>query len=118
MDRNSLELLLGQGLSVEEIGRRFGKHPSTVSHWMAKYGLEAVNREQRARGGIEREPLEALVEAGMTISELAVEFGLSKATVRHWLRKYGSAAGFYSACSNRATTRWIASWMVSRSRAS
>ena len=56
MDRGSLELLLGQGLSIEKIAERFGKHPSTVSYWLAKHGLKAVNREKHAaRGGIERE---------------------------------------------------------------
>jgi hypothetical protein len=30
MDKQSLEFLLGHGLSVGDIGRRFGKDPSTV----------------------------------------------------------------------------------------
>jgi transposase len=90
MDRESLKLLLNQGRSVEEIGARFGKHPSTVSYWLAKHGLEAVNREKHAaRGGLERERLEALVEAGMSIAEIAVTLERSKATVRHWLGRYG-----------------------------
>jgi transposase len=90
MDRGSLELLLGQGLSVENIAKRFGKHPSTVSYWMAKHGLTAVNRDKHsARGGIERERLEPLVEAGMTIAQIALELGRSKGTVRHWLRRHG-----------------------------
>jgi transposase len=79
-----------QGLSVEKIAKRFGKHPSTVSYWMAKYGLEAVNRDkQAARGGIERELLEPLVEAGMTIAEIAQELDLSTGTVRLWLQRHG-----------------------------
>ena len=41
MDRDSLQLLLAQGYSVEQIGRRFGRHPSTVSYWMRKHGLVA-----------------------------------------------------------------------------
>ncbi|MGZ6617695.1 MAG: helix-turn-helix domain-containing protein, partial [Solirubrobacteraceae bacterium] len=31
MDKDSLTLLLAQGVSVEEIGRRFNRHPSTVA---------------------------------------------------------------------------------------
>jgi transposase len=90
VDRESLELLLGQGLRLYEIGNRFGKHPSTVSYWMEKYGLRAVNREKHlARGGIERVRLDALVGAGMTIAEIAHEVGMSKGAVRHWLRRYG-----------------------------
>jgi transposase-like protein len=90
MDKGSLAVLLAQGLSVAEIGRRFGKDPSTVSYWMEKHGLEAVHRDKHlARGGIERERLEALIEKGMTIAELAAELGLSTGTVRHWMRRYG-----------------------------
>src|SRR2546423_6202780 len=45
VDRDSLVLLLAQGVSVEQIGRRFGKHPSTISYWMNKFGLGAPNRD-------------------------------------------------------------------------
>lgn len=85
-----MKLLLAQGLSVEKIAKRFGKHPSTVSYWLAKHGLVAVDRDKHAaKGGIERERLEALVASGMTIAEIAHEVGLSRATVRHWLARYG-----------------------------
>lgn len=89
MDRESLRLLLAQGISVEKIGARFGKHPSTVAYWMKKHGLEAPNRERHAaRGGIDRERLVGFIETGMTIAEIAASVGLSKSAVRHWLRKY------------------------------
>jgi len=89
MDRNSLQLLLAQGLSVEQIGRRFGRHPSTVSYWLRKHGLQAPNRAKHAaRGGIERERLAELVGRGMTIAQIAEEVQRSTATVRHWLRRY------------------------------
>jgi transposase len=90
MKKESLELLLAQGLSIEKIARRFGKDPSTISYWMGKFGLEAVNRDTHAgKGGIDQGRLEAMVQAGMTIAEIAADVGLSKGTVRHWLRVYG-----------------------------
>lgn len=90
MESDSLQLLLAQGMSVERIARRFGKDPSTVSYWMAKHGLHAPNRDKHAaKGGIPRERLKELVEAGLTIQEIACSFELSKSTVRHWLRRYG-----------------------------
>jgi hypothetical protein len=56
---------------------------------MGKFGLTAVNRERHvARGGIDRDELERLVESGLSIAELAVAVDRSKATVRHWLRKW------------------------------
>ena len=72
MDRDSLTTLLARGLSVEQIAQRYGKHPSTVSYWMAKYGLEAPNREKHApKGGIAREQLVELIDRGMSITEIA-----------------------------------------------
>jgi len=90
MDRTSLEQLLGQGLSLAEIGRRFGLHESTVGYWVEKHGFRAVNRDKyAARGGLERDELEALVEQGASIAQIAEAVGRSKTTVRHWLREYG-----------------------------
>lgn len=90
VDRDSLQLLLGQGLSVERIAKRFGKDPSTVSYWMNKHGLESPYAEKHAaKGGIGRERLEELVESGASIAKIADELGRSKGTVRHWLKRYG-----------------------------
>jgi transposase len=90
MDEQALTLLLAQGLSVERIARRYGKHPSTVSYWMEKYGLTAVNRAKHAaKGGIDRARLVTLVDSGKSIGQIAIAFGRSKGTVRHWLRAYG-----------------------------
>jgi transposase len=90
MDRPSLEQLLAQGLSLAEIGRRFGLHEATVSYWVKKHGLEAAHRKRHiARGGLVRDALEALVEKGMSVAEIAATVDRSKGTVRHWLREYG-----------------------------
>jgi transposase len=90
MDRVSLEQLLGRGLSLAAIGKRFGLHESTVGYWVNKHGLEAVNRRKyAARGGLARAELERLVNEGATIAEIAEAVGRSKATVRHWLIRYG-----------------------------
>jgi transposase len=90
MDRPSLEQLLNQGLSLAEIGRRFDLHEATVSYWVKKHGLEAVNRAKHlSRGGIAREDLKVLVEAGKSIAEIAEAVDRSKPTVRHWLTHYG-----------------------------
>jgi transposase len=107
MDRVFLEQLLAQGLSLAEIGRRVGRHEATVSYWLKKHGLEAVNHgKHEARGGLMREDLEPLVAAGMSIAEIAEALGRGKATVRHWLAKYGlrtsGGVGRRSADSSRA----------------
>jgi transposase len=56
---------------------------------MTKHGLVSPYREKRAaKGGLERERLEEMIGAGMTIAEIAAEVGRSKAAVRHWMRAY------------------------------
>jgi len=90
MDRASLEQLLGRGLSLAEIGRRFDLHEATVSYWVRKHGLSAVGRERYApKGGLRRDQLEPLVAEGASLAEIANAVGRSIATVRHWLAKYG-----------------------------
>lgn len=88
-----MEQLLGQGLSLAEIGRRFGRHEATIGYWVKRYGLEAANhRKHVAKGGITQEVLKPLVDAGMSTADIAESVGLSKTTVRHWLREYGCHA--------------------------
>jgi len=90
MERDLLEAMLGEGLSLAAMGRRVGRHESTVAYWLERYGLRAVAAEKHAaRGGLEREELEALVARGLSIAQIAAEVDRSKATVRHWLRRYG-----------------------------
>ena len=106
MDRESLKLLLAQGLSVERIAQRFGKHPSTVAYWMKKHGLEAPRRGKHAsKGGLEREQLEALVLAGLTIAEIAATLDRSKSTVRFWLGRYGLETTHRGGRQRRAAVR-------------
>jgi transposase len=90
MDRASLEQLLGLGLSLAEIGRRFGLHESTVAYWVDKHGLTAVNQAKHAaKGPLGHAQLQTLVDNGLSIAEIADRVGRSKATVRHWLRRHG-----------------------------
>jgi transposase len=52
VDKELLEECLGEGLSLEAIGKRVGKHESTVSYWLKKHGLQASKAEiHAARGG-------------------------------------------------------------------
>jgi transposase len=90
MDRVALEEMLAEGLSLAEIGRRVGRHESTVAYWAQKFGLTANHGERHAsKGPLARAQLEPLVESGSTIAEIAAEVGRSKTTVRHWLQRHG-----------------------------
>jgi transposase len=90
MDRTALEKMLGEGLSLAEIGRRVGRHESTVAYWVGVHGLEACGRERHgAKGALGRDELEMLVVAGLSTSQIAEAVGRTRTTVRHWLREYG-----------------------------
>jgi transposase-like protein len=90
MDRARLEQYLGEGLSLADIGRRHDLHEATVSYWVKKHGLKAANHAKHAaRGGLAKADLVELIAAGMSTAQIAEEVGLSKTTVRHWLREYG-----------------------------
>jgi transposase len=89
MDRDSLERFLAEGLSLAEIGRRVGRHEATVAYWLQKHGLSAAHQHKHAaRGGLDRDALAVLVEEGLSIAQIAERVDRSKATVRHWLKRY------------------------------
>jgi transposase len=89
MQKEFLEECLAEGMSLEAIGRQVGKHESTVSHWLKKYGLEATKAEQHAaKGAVSKEELKRLLRLGMSLREIAKEMDRSLATIRHWMRKY------------------------------
>jgi transposase len=90
MNRALLERLLAQGLSLAEIGRRLGRHESTVAHWLQRYELRASGHARHApKGALSRAELARLVEVGMSVGEIAESLGRGKTSVRHWLREYG-----------------------------
>lgn len=89
MEKQWLEQRLAAGRSFESIAREVGRHPSTVAHWATRHGLSSAHAERHAaRGGLAREVLEPLVEAGLTVRQIADQCGVSYATVRHWLGRY------------------------------
>jgi DNA-binding CsgD family transcriptional regulator len=93
MSKEELERYLAEGLSLEQIGKRVGRNPSTVSHHLKKHGLKPVNQGKHAnKGRLSEEDLRMLVEGGATLREMAVALDRSVATIRHWLTKYGLTA--------------------------
>lgn len=92
MDRDSLALLLAQGHSLAEIGRRFGRDESTIGYWVKKHGLRAVNADKHAaRGGLGKQQLSELIEDGLSIRAISERTGLSATSVRHWISRYDLA---------------------------
>jgi transposase-like protein len=89
MERADLHGYLARGLSFEAIARLTGRDPSTIAYWARKHGQESPFAERHAaRGPLPRNRLEALIEEGLTVREIAAEVERSPTTVRHWMRTY------------------------------
>lgn len=89
MEREELRRRLEAGESLAAIGRATGRHPSTVSYWVAKHGLALSESSRHApRGPLSEELLRMLVAEGLSTREIALRVDRSQATVRHWLRRY------------------------------
>ncbi len=89
MDKRFLEDCLAKGMSLETIGKATGKHPSTVGYWMQKHGLRANGAKKYARrGAVACDELEALVDGGASLVEIAEALDRSVSTVRYWLARY------------------------------
>src|SRR3712207_3634394 len=90
MERDQLEAWLQRGLSLGRMGELAGKHPSTISYWLKKYGLVPNGRERhRSRAVVDRKQLEPLVKAGLSIRRIAELLDRSPTAIRHWLKRYG-----------------------------
>lgn len=90
MTKEELEGYLAAGLSLEQIGRRVGRNPSTISYHLKKHGLKPVNQQRHAnKGSISEQRLRHLVGTGATIREIGEQIDRSDSAVRHWLNKYG-----------------------------
>ncbi len=90
IDKDWLADQLGQGRSIESLARELGRDPSTVAYWVNRHGLASTHAAKHAaRGGIDRGELEALVEHGRSVRQIAATIGVRATTVQHWLRRYG-----------------------------
>src|SRR5690349_12240615 len=90
MDKVWLEECLARGMSLDAIGERAAKHPSTVSYWLKKHGLRAAGQARHApKGSVDRVRLRELVESGASIRAIAVDLGVGYSTVRYWLGRCG-----------------------------
>lgn len=88
MTKEFLEACLEEGLSLEQIGARAGRHPSTVSYHLSKHGLAPVGRAKHSPNGRLQEPqLREMVEEGLSIREIASLVGVSYTAVRNRLQQ-------------------------------
>jgi transposase len=90
MRKGFLEKCLAEGLSVEQIAERIGRHPSTVTYHLKKHGLKPLGHDKHSPNGkVDPERLRDLVEGGATVREAAADLDVGYSTVRHWLNRLG-----------------------------
>jgi transposase len=89
MQKELLEECLAEGMSLEAIGKRVGKHESTVSYWLKKHGLEAARADKHsAKGMPSKEEMERLLAAGLSLREIAERMDRGLSRIRHWMKRY------------------------------
>jgi hypothetical protein len=90
MEKGFLEDCLAKRMSLKTIGELASKHPSTVSSWLKKHGLEASNAERHApKGSVDADRLHRMADDGDSIRRMANELDLGYSTVRYWLKRLG-----------------------------
>jgi DNA-binding transcriptional ArsR family regulator len=51
LDRGTLETLVGKELTLREIAEELDRSPTTIRHWLSKYGLRTTRRKRSPSGG-------------------------------------------------------------------
>jgi transposase len=83
-----LQRCLDDGLSLEQIAKRIGRHPSTVSYHLKKHGLLPVGHAIHAPNRrVDPERLRELIGQGATVRVAAAALGVGYSTVRYWLKR-------------------------------
>jgi hypothetical protein len=88
MSKEVLEGYLAEGLSLEQIGKRVGRNPSTISYHLKKHGLRPVGHAVHAPNEkVDPDDLRKLMLEGATVREAAQHFRVGYSTIRYWLKK-------------------------------
>jgi DNA-binding transcriptional ArsR family regulator len=88
MKKEELERYLAEGLSLEQIGKRVGRDPSTVVYHLKKHGLLPVGHAIHAPNQkVDPASLRKLMSDGATVRAAAEHFGVGYSTIRYWLKK-------------------------------
>jgi len=90
VDEHFLKERIAEGLSLEAIGERSGRHPSTISYWLRKYGLQTARSKTYApKSGLDKTTLVALIEEDLPLREIAERLERSVTTIRYWIKRHG-----------------------------
>lgn len=90
MERDTLRrLVIEEGLSLGEIGRRHGLTSSAIGKMAKRYGLVPPGREKYAAKPFDPAAAKRLIEAEATLPEMADRLGMSITTLKKHLALHG-----------------------------
>lgn len=89
MEKGWLEECLTAEMSLAAIGQRAGRHPSTISYWLKKHGLQATKGSTHSpKGPVDKHQLLALIDEELSLAEIAERLSRSVTVVRYWISRY------------------------------
>ncbi len=87
-----VRLYIDEGLTGPEVGQRVGLGPTAVYRVLHRNGISAQDRrwqQHYASLGTSREEIVEAYEAGASMEELALKYGVERITVRNLLLRFG-----------------------------
>lgn len=89
MDKRYLEECLAKGMSLKQIAAEVGRAPGTVGYWVKRHGLEANGAKRFSPGrALMRDQLVPLLEAGLSMNQMAARLGVGNKTVAYWIARH------------------------------
>ena len=89
-EKEELQRYLAEGLSLEQIGKRVGRDPSTISYHLKKHRLVPVGHDVHAPNQkVDPGRCAAWWQVAQPFTKLPRRFGCGYSTIRYWLRKLG-----------------------------
>lgn len=75
-------------MSLEQLGRRYNVSPCTISHYVKRYGIEVVNRQNAINFDVEKDII-PLYEKGYSLTQISRIVNNSRQCIAKQLRKFG-----------------------------
>jgi transposase len=80
--RDAVAMVLDEGQSIAEVGRRLGVNEGTLGNWVAKERVERGERE-----GLTRDERAELAELRGEVAQLRMERDLLKRSMAFWVKE-------------------------------
>lgn len=91
-DRLSIVLQVKDGKPISQLYRELGLHENKILEWVRrydKYGAEnlAKRTKIKATGDFKEQMVRLILEKGVTLASVIVDYGISRTAMESWVRK-------------------------------